>query len=201
MDPLLVAAPAIGLLGGAVLAIRIVPRLAELAERVLARGRGLVPALGGRQLARRPLRYTRAALLLILAAALGTFASAHAATWTRSQADQAAYATGADVRMEPGTRSAVPGWALGEVLRALPGVTTATPVVDASVTLGSALRDGTLLAGIDGPALADVVRCAPGPTRTRPSPRCARWPTGSRWCPGPSSRKGRSASRWSWTRP
>ena len=34
VDPLLVAAPAIGLIGGAVLAIRIVPRLAELAERV-----------------------------------------------------------------------------------------------------------------------------------------------------------------------
>ncbi|HYO41846.1 MAG TPA: ABC transporter permease [Candidatus Limnocylindrales bacterium] len=162
VDPLLVAAPAIGLLGGAVLAIRIVPRLAELAERVLSRGRGLVPSLGGRQLARRPLRYTRAALLLVLAAALGTFASAHAATWTRSQADQAAYAAGADVRLEPGARSALPGWSLGEALRAVPAVTIATPVVNASVSLGSALRDGTLLA-VDGPALADVVRLRSGP--------------------------------------
>ena len=162
VDPLLVAAPAIGLLGGAVLAIRIVPRLAELAERVLSRDRGLVPSLGGRQLARRPLRYTRAALLLVLAAALGTFASAHAATWTRSQADQAAYATGADVRLEPGARSVLPGWSLGEALRAVPDVTTATPVVEASVSLGSALRDGTLLA-VDGPALAEVVRLRSGP--------------------------------------
>ncbi len=40
VDPLLVAAPAIGLIGGAVLAIRIVPRLAELAEQALARTRG-----------------------------------------------------------------------------------------------------------------------------------------------------------------
>ncbi len=157
VDPLLVAAPAIGLLAGAVIAVRIVPRIAEIAERVLSRGRGLVPSMGGRQVARRPLRYTRAALLLVLAAALGTFASAHAATWTRSQADQAAFVSGADVRLEPGTQSAVPDWALGEALRSLPGVTAATPVVEASVSLGTALRDGTVL-GIDGPAMADVIR-------------------------------------------
>ena len=157
VDPLLVAAPAIGLLAGAVIAVRIVPRIAEIAERVLSRGRGLVPSMGGRQVARRPLRYTRAALLLVLAAALGTFASAHAATWTRSQADQAAFVSGADVRLEPGTQSAVPDWALGEALRSLPGVTAATPVVEASVSLGTALRDGKVL-GIDGPAMADVVR-------------------------------------------
>jgi hypothetical protein len=157
VDPLLVAAPAIGLLAGAVIAIRLVPRLAELVERLLARGRGLVPALAGRQIARRPLRYTRAALLLILAAALGTFASAHAATWTRSQADQASYATGADVRLEPGPRSAVPAAQLGGVIRAVPGVTAATPVVRAAIQLGTTLRDGRLY-GIDATAMARVVR-------------------------------------------
>ena len=122
VDPLLVAAPAIGLLGGALLAIRVLPRLAELAERFLARDRRLVPSLGARQLARRPLRYTRVALLLILAAALGTFASAHAATWTRSQVDQAAYAAGANVRVVTGQRSNVEPWAMGPALRRLPGV-------------------------------------------------------------------------------
>ena len=157
VDPLLVAAPALGLLGGAVLAIRILPRLAEFAERILVRSPGLVPALGSRQLARRPLRYTRAALLLILAAALGTFASAHAATWTRSQADQAAYTAGADVRVTPGPLSDIPAWGLGGVLRALPGVTAATPVVRASVDLGTTLRDSKLLA-VDGAAMADIVR-------------------------------------------
>ena len=119
------------------LAIRLVPRLAELAERLLARGRGLVPALAGRQIARRPLRYTRAALLLILAAALGTFASAHAATWTRSQGDQAAYAAGADLRLEPGPRSAIPAVDLGGALRAVPGVTGG----DAGRARGDPARD------------------------------------------------------------
>ena len=157
VDPLLVAAPAIGLLAGAVLAVRFVPRLAELAERLLVRGRRLVPALAGRQVARRPLRYTRAALLLILAAALGTFASAHAATWTRSQGDQASYAAGADVRLTPDSQGAVPPWGIGEALRAVPGVTAATPVEDGSIQLGTTLRDGALL-GIDGAAMADIVR-------------------------------------------
>ncbi len=156
-DPLLVAAPAIGLLGGAVLAVRIMPRMAELAERVLARGRGLIAALGGRQLARRPLRYTRAALLLILAAALGTFASAHAATWTRSQADQASWAAGADVRFAPGPASRLPGWAVGGAVRSVPGVVSATPVVRASVDLGSSLRDAPVVA-VDGTAMAGIVR-------------------------------------------
>jgi hypothetical protein len=157
VDPLLVAAPAIGLLAGAVIAVRIVPRLAELAEHILSRGRGLVPSLGSRQLARRPLRYTRAALLLVLAAALGTFAAAHAATWTRSQVDQATFVAGADVRLEPGPQSALPAWALGGALRALPGTTAATPLVRATASLGSEVRDATLL-GVDGPALAGIVR-------------------------------------------
>ena len=157
VDPLLVAAPAIGLLGGAVLAIRIVPRLAELGERAMARTRGLIGSLGSRQVARRPLRYTRAALLLILAAALGTFASAHAATWTRSQADQAAWAVGADMRMSPGPQSDLPPWATGAALRAIPGVTAATPVVQAAVDIGSTIRGGTLVA-VDGAAMADIVR-------------------------------------------
>ncbi|HEX5827199.1 MAG TPA: ABC transporter permease [Candidatus Limnocylindrales bacterium] len=157
VDPLLVAAPAIGLIAGAVIAVRLVPRLAELGERALSRGRALVPSMAGRQVARRPLRYTRAALLLILASALGTFASAHAATWTRSQDDQAAYAAGADVRVFPAARSAVPGWALGGALRGVEGVTAATPVVEASIQLGTTLRDGEVR-GIDGTSMAEIVR-------------------------------------------
>ena len=42
LDPLLVAAPAIGLLAGGVLALRLMPLMAALIERVVARGRHLV---------------------------------------------------------------------------------------------------------------------------------------------------------------
>ena len=101
VDPLLVAAPAIGLLAGSVVALRVIPLLASAAERVTSRGRRLVGTLGSRQLARRPLRYTRAALLLMLAMSMGVFAVSYTSTWSQSQADQADFRVGADLRVVP----------------------------------------------------------------------------------------------------
>ena len=80
-------------------------------------GRGLVPSLGSRQLARRPLRYTRAALLLMLAMAMGVFAVSYTWTWSASQRDQATFQIGADLRVQPGTRvGSMPRWALDQGL-------------------------------------------------------------------------------------
>jgi hypothetical protein len=146
VDPLLIAAPGIGLLAGGILAARIVPRLAEIAERVFSRRRGLVAPIGARQLARRPLRYTRSALLLMLAAALGTFAAADAATWAASQEDQATYAAAADLRMTLSDYTDLPSWAMGPTTRAIDGVGAATPVVRAPLDVGRAIRGGQLLA-------------------------------------------------------
>jgi hypothetical protein len=109
-----------------------------------------VAPLGGRQLARRPLRYTRAALLLMLAAALGTFASAHAATWLRSQADQAAYQAVTDLRVVTSDYAKLPSWAIGPAYRAIEGVETATPVIRATVDTGRTVRGATLLAVASG---------------------------------------------------
>ncbi|HEY7970981.1 MAG TPA: FtsX-like permease family protein, partial [Candidatus Limnocylindrales bacterium] len=155
LDPLLVAAPAIGLIAGAVVALRVVPRIAEVLERFLVRGHGLVGALGGRQLARRPLRYSRAALLLILATALGTLTASHAATWIRSQEDQAAWRAAADVRVVAGDYPALPSWAAGPTYRAIPGVAAATPVAMVSFDLGRTIRSGTLV-GVDPAGLVAV---------------------------------------------
>ncbi|HET7704081.1 MAG TPA: FtsX-like permease family protein [Candidatus Limnocylindrales bacterium] len=157
LDPLLVAAPAIGLVGGAVLALRVVPRIAELGERLLVRGRGLVGSLGGRQLARRPLRYTRAALLLMLAAALGTLAAAHGATWTRSQSDQAAFRAVADVRALASDYSSLPTWAAGPTYRAIEGVRSATPVSSAAFDVGRTIREGALV-GLNPAAVRGLER-------------------------------------------
>ncbi len=155
LDPLLVAAPAIGLIAGAVLALRIVPRAAEILERFLVRGRGLVGSLGGRQLARRPLRYSRAALLLILATALGTLAASHAATWLRSQHDQAAWQAVADVRAVAADYPTLPSWAAGPVYRSIPGVTAAMPVIEVPFEVGRAIREGTLI-GLDPDAAGSI---------------------------------------------
>ncbi|MGQ0608911.1 MAG: FtsX-like permease family protein [Chloroflexota bacterium] len=156
LDPLLVAAPAIGLLAGAILALRIVPLLAELGERALGSRRGLVAPLGARQLSRRPLRYTRSALLLMLAAALGTFAAAYTATWTRSQTDQAAYQSGGDLRVEIASFPDLPLWAFGGAFEDVEGVERAMAVMVDAFDVASAGRDGQLL-GLDTGALAEIV--------------------------------------------
>ena len=146
LDPLLIAAPGLGLLAGGILATRLVPRLAEIAERVLSRRRGLVAAIGSRQLARRPLRYTRSALLLMLAAALGTFAAADAATWAASQEDQATYAAAADLRMTVSDYADLPSWSIGPAVRSIDGVEAAAPVVRGPLDVGRTVRGGQLLA-------------------------------------------------------
>jgi hypothetical protein len=146
LDPLLIAAPGIGLLAGGILATRIVPRLAEVAERTFSRRNGLVASIGARQLARRPLRYTRSALLLMLAAALGTFAAADAATWAASQQSQAAYAAAADLRMTLSDYSDLPSWVVGPAVRSIDGVEAAAPIVRGPIDVGRTVRGGQLLA-------------------------------------------------------
>ena len=146
VDPLLVAAPAIGLLAGSVVALRVIPLLASAAERMTSRGRRLVGSLGSRQLARRPLRYTRAALLLMLAMSMGVFAVSYTSTWTQSQADQADFRVGADLRVVPVRGpSGLPPATLDTAFAGIDGVDGATPVERHSVRVTTA-ANGELLA-------------------------------------------------------
>lgn len=101
IDPFLVAAPAVLLLAGALFSLRAVPLAARLVERWTPGSRGTVSALGLWQLARRPRAYSRSVLLLVLAVAIGVFATTYASTWHRSQVDQAEHSAGADLRVEP----------------------------------------------------------------------------------------------------
>jgi hypothetical protein len=147
LDPLLVATPAIGLLAGGVVALRVVPLLAQVIEFATARRRGLVPSLGARQLARRPLRYTRAALLLMLAMAMGVFSVCYTWTWTASQRDQAGFQVGADVRVVPGTRQgSMPRWALDRAYSGVAGVNELLPVARNEVRLPRTAGGGLILA-------------------------------------------------------
>ncbi len=99
IDPVLVLAPALALAGGTVLTLRLLPIAARGVDRLSAAGRGLTSALAGWQFSRQPLRQGGAALLLVMAVATGTLALAQHQSWTRSAADQAAYATGGDVQV------------------------------------------------------------------------------------------------------
>jgi len=98
VDPILVAGPAIVLLAGALLSVRLLPAASRLAESIAARGRGVVSPLAAWEVGRRSTRATSAVLLLTLALAVGTFSQSFLATWRQSQADQAAFSTGAPVR-------------------------------------------------------------------------------------------------------
>lgn len=160
LDPLLVAAPTFGLVAGGIIATRLVPRLGEIGEGAMSRLPGLTPPLAARQIARRPLRYTRAALLLILASALGTFGAAYATTWSGSHADQAAYQVGADVRVVPGSGLAAPGWSLGSAYRAVSGVAAVTPVGRTDLAVGTVVRSGALL-DVDASAVGDIATLPP----------------------------------------
>ena len=147
VDPLLVAAPAIGLLAGSVLALRLVPLLASAAERVTSRGRRLVGSLGSRQLARRPLRYTRAALLLMLAMSMGVFAVSYTTTWTESQSDQADFRVGADLRVVPVRGlGGLPPSTLDAAFAAIDGTGAITPVERHSVRVTTTAGNGELVA-------------------------------------------------------
>jgi FtsX-like permease family len=100
IDPVLVLAPALALAAGTAIMLRLLPAAARAGDRLSARGRGLTASLAGWQFSRQPLRQGGAALLLVMAVATGTLALAQHQSWTRSADDQAAFATGADVRVD-----------------------------------------------------------------------------------------------------
>ena len=136
IDPLLVAAPALALLAGAVLSLRLLPRLSRFGERVAAPTRGLGAALGAWEIHRRPLRYGWPTLLLVLAFAVGALSLAFTSTWQSSQRDQAAYRAGADLRVTTPLRGdAVPAGQLPAAYAELPGVATVVSVHRARITL------------------------------------------------------------------
>jgi hypothetical protein len=191
VDPLLIAAPAIGLLAGGVLALRIMPLLASVAERAVSRGRDLVTSLGVQQLARRPLRYTRSALLLMIAISTGVFALSYAATWSTSQHDQADFQSGAALRVVPGDQvGALPSWALPAAYAGLPGVNALSPVERRTDGLAVGATSGDVLA-IDADAAPDIVLMRPDqaagslaelmrPLQAgRPEPKLAQLPAGA----------------------
>ena len=157
VDPLLVVAPALGLLAGALLSLRIVPVIGSLVERIAAGARGLVAPLGTWQLARRPARYARAAVLLTLALAIGLFASAYGSTWLRSQEDRAAYEAGADVRVAPdGRTGSIPTLHLAGAYARVGGVEDALPVLEQPLDLSGVAEPANLLA-VDVSRAAEMI--------------------------------------------
>jgi FtsX-like permease family len=100
IDPVLAAAPALALAGGAVCVMRLLPLMARGADRLASAGRRLLGALAAWEISRRPIRQSGPALIMVLAVATGTLAFAQRESWQRSAHDQAAFATGSDIRVD-----------------------------------------------------------------------------------------------------
>ncbi|MFD7699434.1 FtsX-like permease family protein [Streptomyces caelestis] len=156
VDPLLVVAPALALLAGTVLTLRLLPPVARLAERRAARGRGLPGALAGWQLSRRPMRGAGPVLLLVLAVALGMLAIGQGSSWDRSQDDRADFRAGAPVRVIAAGGS---GFGRTQAYAAVPGVRGAAPALRTTVPLSGG-RTATVLA-LDTAHAADTLLMRP----------------------------------------
>jgi hypothetical protein len=158
IDPFLVAAPAVLLLAGALLSLRAVPVAAAVVERLTPGSRGAVSALGFRQLARRPRAYSRSVLLLVLAVAIGVFATTYASTWHRSQIDQARHSVGADVRVEPSAvAGAPPPVVLASSYEQL-GAVSALPVASDTFAIGGGGSETATFLALDARRAAAAVR-------------------------------------------
>ena len=111
------------------------------------------------QISRQPIRQGGAALLIVLAVATGTLTLAQRQSWTRSDHDQAAFGSGADVRAETSQPLSA---AQAAALVQLPGVRHAMPVATFTETdtstdilaIGSAQAFGVALLRPDQSPLA-----------------------------------------------
>jgi hypothetical protein len=161
-DPILLAAPVLALVAGALLTLRLLPIAARLGDRVAARGRGLVVPVAAWQISRRTLRQAGPTLVGVLAVAAAVMALSQRDSWHDSVRAQASFTVGADTRitMPPAAQTAI-GQVTG-IVRA-PGVTASTPAVRATISLPNNSL-GTLLA-LDTSAAAKVIPAsAAGPS-------------------------------------
>ena len=131
-DPILVAGPALCLLGGTLLAIRLVPVIARGAEALATRVRSLAVPMAAWEVARRSRRASSAVLLLTMALATATFSLTYLSSWNQSLTDQADVAVGTDGRVTDPPR---PALATSGALASIPEAASTLPVL---------LREGQL---------------------------------------------------------
>jgi FtsX-like permease family len=153
IDPILVAAPTIGVLAGTVLSLRMLPRITALAEKLVDRRHWPAAMVGTWQAGRRP--HAGPVLLLALATATSTLAWSMLSTAQRSLVDQADFSVGADLRLVE-VDGIAPAERTGQVA-ALPGVATLAPVSRTELTIGPE-RTSTTVVGIDATRASEIVR-------------------------------------------
>jgi hypothetical protein len=153
VDPLLAAAPTLGVLAGAVLAMRLLPPVAGFAARRLDRRAAPAAQFGTWQAARRA--HAGPLVLIALAVSAGTVSWCLAGTADRSLADQVDHRVGADLRLVETGGSAPPGRAAE--LAGRPGLRTVLAAWRDTVQLGPATTPADLIA-LDTARAGGVVR-------------------------------------------
>ncbi|GIJ50239.1 hypothetical protein Val02_71250 [Virgisporangium aliadipatigenens] len=136
-DAVRVLAPALLLVAGAALALRLARPALRGVERLAARSRGLALPLAAFEAARRP-QAVAAGLLVGLACAAATFGTAYDATWQRSQRDQADLLVGTDLAIG---LSAPPVAGQGATIGAALGGTV-SPAVNRGIAIGQWIGGG-----------------------------------------------------------
>ncbi|WP_239124326.1 ABC transporter permease [Rhizocola hellebori] len=156
IDPLLAAAAPIGVLAGSVLALRLLPPLTRLAEKVIDRRSWFATMLGMWQAGRRP--HAGPVLLLALSVAVSTLAWALAGTAERSLVDQADHAAGADIRLTE-TSGFAPN-SRAKAIAEIAGIQTVLPAWRTSLALGERSTRTTVMA-FDAQQAVDLVKLRP----------------------------------------
>ena len=156
VDAVRVLAPALVLIGGVVLALRLMRLALAVGDRLARRGRGLVLPLAVFEAARRP-QATAAALLVCLGCAAATFGLAAQATWQHSQRDQATMSVGTDLVV---TLNRPPVAGQGAAVSAATGGAV-SPAADQGVAIGQWLGAGgdvPWLVAVDTSRAGDLLR-------------------------------------------
>lgn len=137
-SPLLLLTPALMLIAGALLVLRVAPLGTHLGARLAARGRGLVSLLAFSNAERYPARYSRILLLLVLTVGLGIFALNFDASLAQNATDRATYMVGSDIQvMDNSAVSMQDSVTRQQALGKIAGVTGTTPIYRDYVNLNS----------------------------------------------------------------
>ncbi|HEV2238201.1 MAG TPA: FtsX-like permease family protein, partial [Ktedonobacterales bacterium] len=150
-SPLLLVAPGLLLVAGALLLLRVFPVAVAAVGRFAARRRGATAMLALAQITRAPRGPSRLTALLALALGMGLFALTVDGSLIQNAASRASFQAGADMRLlQSGEESGQVDQRLRTTLAALPAVRGVTPVYRANINVNGSADVGTLTANLLG---------------------------------------------------
>jgi hypothetical protein len=156
-DPVQLVAPALLLLAGALVALRLFPLASRIGSWLAARMRGATAMLALAQVDRAVSQFARLALLLTLSVGLGIFALTFQASLRSNALGEASFLAGCDERvvLQGRAEGTPPTAPFQSELAALPGVLSITPVYRTLATNNQEGANVNLL-GIDPATFAEA---------------------------------------------